>query len=110
MVRDILNQQSVSDDCHIIESEFIEMNETTELFFNSIIEETTRAELGQSICTTETVTGNEGEGPACSNVQHSTPRRTKKTVETKPKRNARRKSFFGKLEEARNRARRGLPV
>ena len=32
MVRDILNQQSVSDDCQIIESEFIEMNETTEKF------------------------------------------------------------------------------
>ena len=48
MVRDILNQQSVSDDCHAIESEFIETNETAEIFFNSIVDETARTELGKA--------------------------------------------------------------
>ena len=86
------------------------MNETTEILFDSIVEDTAYAELGQSICTTETAMGNEVEGPVCSNVQPSGPRRTKKAVETKPERNARKKSFFGRLEEARNGACRGLSV
>ena len=108
-VRDILNQQSVCDDCRMIESEFVEMNETTEIFFNSIIEESTRAEL-EHICTVEKVTGNEVESPVDLNAQPCSPRSTKKTIESKPKRKARKKSFLGKLEDARKRARRGLPV
>ena len=43
-------------------------------------------------------------------MSNPVPREEQKTVETKPKRNVRKKSFFGRLEEARNGARRGLPV
>ena len=62
------------------------MNETTEILFDSIVEDTAYAELGQSICTTETVMGNEVECPVCSNVQPSAPRRTRNCRNKKKKR------------------------
>ena len=61
------------------------MNETTEILFDSIVEDTAYAELGQSICTTETATGNEVDDPVCSNVQPSASRRTEQTIETEQK-------------------------
>ena len=76
------------------------MNEITETFFNSIVEETTRAELRQSICTAETATGNEVAGPVCSNVQPSALRRTKNYRNKTKKETSERKVS---LEDSRRR-------
>ena len=110
-VRDILNQQTIDEDWHVVASEFVDINETTELFFNSVIEESARAEVGQDVCSPKTTARHEPAGhPIVIDEQPSCQKSTKKAIETKQKRNVRKKSFLERLEDARNGARKGLPV
>ena len=107
-----LNEQNVYGAEDNADFTFVEMNETTDMFFNSMIEETTCVEQERDTVP-PTWNPHEQAPPAISDV---VPERAlcvspkpKKRVESKP-RSIRRRSVLQRLEEVRKRARKGLPM
>ena len=99
---------SVSEDCRIIDPVCCH-ERNGGISIRSL--KSTRTELRQGICITETATGNEEVDVLFVRMSNQVPQEERsKQLKQSQKRNARKKSFFGRLEEARNGACRGLPV
>ena len=108
----VLNEQNAYGVEDNTDFTFVEINEATDMLFNSIIEETTCVEQERDVVPP---TRNPHEQTSLE-ISDVVPERApcvspkpKKRVESKP-RSMRRRSVLQRLEEARKRARKGLPM
>ena len=98
-------------DGDIADFTFVEMNETTDMLFNSMLEETTCVEQERDVV--EVTQNSIEEAPLVvpDAVLERVPcvsGESTKRVESNPRRS--RRSVLQRLEEARKRARKGLPM
>ena len=94
MVRDILNQQSVSDDCSAIETEFDGMNETTEMFSIQSLKIRHTQKSGKAYAPPRRQWATKLK-VLFVQTSNPVPREEQKTVETKQKETLERKVSFG---------------
>ena len=108
-VRRLLNEQDVCGCDSLVDFEHVEINETTETFYSSVIEATTSIENERpEVGIVEVLRERQENAVSASGMEVQVTTSAKRRAETKPKRSRRKRSVLWRLEEARKRARKRI--